>query len=67
MGTAVCIDPGREAPGEATILKFRHLREAHQRGDALINKVLAYLYDKVFKLTRHCCACHPACCAQFGQ
>lgn len=53
MRRFVGIDLGRErAPDETTILKFRHLLEAHHLGDALFKQVLAYLHDKGFKLAR---------------
>ncbi len=47
MRRFVGIDLGREpVPDESTILKFRHLLEAHDLGVALFQQVNAYLVDK---------------------
>ena len=53
MRRFVGIDLGKEAvPDETTILKFRHLMEAHNLGDQLFHLVNEYLIENGLKVNR---------------
>ena len=53
MRQFVGIDLGKEAvPDETTILKFRHLMEAHNLGDQLFHLVNEYLIENGLKVNR---------------
>lgn len=53
MRQFVGIDLGKEpAPDETTILKFRHLMEAHNLGDQLFHLVNDYLIENGLKINR---------------
>ena len=52
MRAFVGIDLGREAaPDETTVLKFRHLLEAHHLGDQMFGEVNAYLAERGLKVS----------------